>query len=342
MKASQGPAIVMMAFVLAALCGCGKQSTVALQGAQSSEDDGHASGAQSAEGSHGGRSPPGADQATFDTPEQAVATLVSALERDDAKELRRLLGPGTDDLLSSGDAVADRGARESFVERFREQHALAAGGPDDLVLQVGPDLWPLPVPLVRHDGRWYFDGAAGANELVLRRIGGNELRTIDVMRGFVAAQTEYAAHARDGAGAGVYARRFHSEPGKQDGLYWKVGPGEVPSPAGPMLAAAAAEGYSSAPTQGTPYHGYVYRMLFAQGPAANEGARGYLVDDELTNGFALLARPAVYGVSGVMTFMVNQDGVVWQRDLGSDTTRAADAIREFNPDASWTPIAPEG
>jgi hypothetical protein len=279
-------------------------------------------------------------QLSFDTPESAVSALVGALQRDDTKQLALLLGPGTDDLLSSGDAVADHNARQSFLERYRAQRALVAGGPNDLVLQVGPENWPLPIPLVRHGGRWQFDGAAGAQELVLRRIGANELRTIDVMRGFVDAQRDYAATSHDGAPAGTYAQKLRSQPGKQDGLYWQVNDDEQPSPAGPLLAAAAVEGYSA---QGAndPYHGYLYRMLFAQGPDAQGGAQDYLVNGRLVSGFGLIAWPVEYGTSGIMTFIVNQDGVVWQRDLGADTARFAKAMREVNPDAMWTPLAPE-
>lgn len=278
---------------------------------------------------------------SFETPDAAVAALVAALEADDADALQKLLGPGIEGLLSSGDQVADRSARAAFLKKFRQQYRFVAGGPDDLALQVGEDEWPLPIPLVRREGRWHFDGAAGAEELLLRRIGRNELHTIDVMRGFVAAQEEYAASGHDGAAPGIYAQRLRSEAGKHDGLYWEVGENEEPSPAGPMLAAAVAEGYGGGTDASKPYHGYVFRMLFAQGASANGGARSYKIDGKLTGGFALLATPAVYGVSGVMTFMVDQDGVVWQRDLGEDTARLAAAIDAFDPGPEWTPIAPE-
>jgi hypothetical protein len=279
--------------------------------------------------------------ASFSTPEEALTALVTALESNDKGELRRLLGPETDALLSSGDAVADSMAIQAFLARYRVKHQLVTGGPDDLVLQVGEDDWPLPIPLVRHDGRWHFDGAAGVDEVVMRRIGGNELRTIDVMEGFVAAQEDYAAEAHDGATAGVYAQKIRSDPGKHNGLYWEVAAGEPQSPAGPMLADAAAEGYTGGRGAAAPYHGYHYRMLASQGPEANGGARDYIVDGKLTGGFALLAWPATYGASGVMSFMINQDGVVWQRDLGDNTEEIAASIQQFNPDSTWTPIAPE-
>jgi hypothetical protein len=198
----------------------------------------------------------------------------------------------------------------------------------------------MPIPLVRTEGRWHFDGAAGALELLSRRIGANELRTINVMRGFVVAQTEYAATAHDGVAAGVYARKLRSDAGKRNGLYWEPGAGEPPSPAGPLLASATAEGYTPAGER-VPYHGYLFRLLLAQGPAADGGAHDYAENGRLTRGFGLLAWPVSYGQSGVMTFMVNQDGVVWQRDLGEDTTLLAERIRAFNPDAGWTPLPAE-
>ena len=288
----------------------------------------------------------GAQPPSFDTPEAAVDALVAAAEKHDVAELQRLLGPGTENLLESGDEVADRAEREGFLKRYRARHRLVVGGPDDFVLQVGEDDWPLPIPLVREGGKWRFDGAAGADELVLRRIGANELRTIDVMRGFVAAQQDYAAQGHDGATAGVFARRFRSTPGKQDGLFWQVSTGEPPSPAGPFLAAAAQEGYelegaNEKTGKRTPYRGYVYRMLLSQGPAANGGAREYLVDGKLKGGFAMLAIPENYRISGITSFIVNQDGVVWQRDLGENTAQFAQSIDKFDPDQSWTPIAPE-
>jgi hypothetical protein len=287
-----------------------------------------------------------AGQISFETPEAAVEALVAAAEKGDVEELERLLGPGTRELLSSGDEVADRAEREGFLKRYHARHRLVVGDSDVMVLQVGEDDWPLAIPLVRDQEKWRFDGVAGADELVLRRVGANELRTIDVMRGFVAAQEDYAAEGRDGAAAGAYARRFRSTPGKHDGLYWEVAEGETPSPAGPFLAAAADEGYALEgvnPDTGkrTPYHGYVYRMLMSQGPAASGGARQYLVNGRLTGGFAMLAIPQTYGVSGVTSFIVNQDGVVWQRDLGSDTAQIAATIQQFDPDDTWTPIAPE-
>jgi hypothetical protein len=279
---------------------------------------------------------------SFDTPEEAVAALIAAGEKEDTQALQSLLGPGTEDLLSSGDPVADKKAREAFLRRYRAHNELVAGSPNELVLLSGEDRWPLPIPLVRHGERWSWDGAAGARELVVRRIGANELHTIAVMHGFVAAERDYAASGHDGGAAGAYAQKLRSTQGKQDGLYWEVATGKAQSPAGPLLAAANAEGYAVKGGGGSPYHGYLYRILTSQGPDANGGARDYLLDGKLTGGFALLAYPAEYGSSGVTTFMVNQDGIVWQRDLGKDTATAAAAITQFDPDNSWTPLPPEG
>lgn len=278
---------------------------------------------------------------SFATPEDAVAALIAAGEREDTQALQSLLGPGTEELLSSGDPVQDRRAREAFTARYRAYHELDAGSPDELVLLVGEDRWPLPIPLVRRAGRWSWDGAAGARELILRRIGADELHTISVMKGFVAAQNDYASVGHDGGPPGVYAQKLRSGSGKQDGLYWEVPAGASPSPAGPLLAAATSEGYTVSGSLATPYHGYLFRMLTSQGTSANGGARDYLTNGKLTGGFALIGYPASYGASGVMTFIVNQDGVVWQRDLGKDTAAAATAITAFDPDQSWTPLAPE-
>lgn len=274
----------------------------------------------------------------FSTPERAVSALVSALEKNEVARIDRLLG--MQGLLSSGDEIADAAARERFLSRYRERNELVAGGPNDLVLQVGHDPWPMPIPLIRRHGSWSFDGPAGAEELLLRRIGRNELRALQVMRGYVDAQQEYASRSHDGIDAGIYAQRVNSTPGKQDGLYWPTITGEPPSPLGPLIAAAAAEGYASTNPAGT-YHGYHYRMLFAQGASAPGGARDYIVDGKLKDGFALLAYPEKHGVSGIMTLMVNHDGVVWQSDLGEQTTERAIAMRAFDPDDAWAPIPRE-
>lgn len=268
----------------------------------------------------------------FDTPEAAVTAFVGALEKGDVAALVGLLGPGTEPLFDSGDPVQDATDREGFLARYREKHALVAEGPASRVLVIGADAWPFPVPLVQRDGRWLLDGAAGADELVFRRIGRNELGAIAALRGFVDAQREYAAEGRDGDPPGIYAMKLLSDAGRQNGLYWPTAEGEPPSPVGEFVARAAAEGYRRG---GSEYHGYQYRMLFRQGRRAQGGAREYFKDGLLTEGFALLAWPSEYGVSGVMTFMVSQDGVVFQKDLGAETEARAAEITSFDPDAAW-------
>ena len=283
------------------------------------------------------------DQRAFASAEQAVSALVSALEKNDVAELGLLLGPGSEDILSSGDAVADASARADFLARYNAKHALVPEGDGAMVLQVGENDWPLPVPVVVRDGQWYLDGAAGAEEIVYRRIGRNELGAIAVCRGFVDAQLEYAAQGHDGNEPGLFAAKLLSEPGLQNGLYWPTAEGEPLSPAGPYVAEAAAEGYRAASGAGRrAYHGYYYRMLFAQGPNANGGAREYFVDGRLTQGVALIAWPADYGVSGVKSFMINHDGVVYEKDLGDDTGTVVESVQVFDPDSSWSIVAAEG
>jgi hypothetical protein len=208
-----------------------------------------------------------------------------------------------------------------------------------MVLVVGPDDWPFPIPVVQQDGKWRLDGAAGADELIYRRVGRNELGAIDVCRGFVAAEQEYASEGRDGDPAGIYALKLVSDEGMHNGLYWPTAEGEPESPAGPFVASAAEEGYRRGASR-TPYHGYYYRLLYKQGTNANGGAKEYFKDGVMTEGFALVAWPADYGSSGVQTFIVNQDGVVFQKDLGEDTANAVETLQSFDPDSSWTAIVP--
>lgn len=282
-----------------------------------------------------------ADDRTFKTPEEALGALVSALQKDDVAALQVLLGPGSEELLNSGDAVQDASDRAAFLAAYETRHSLNDDGADRKVLVTGEDEWPMPVPIVKRDGRWQFDGESGLDEMIYRRVGGNELGAIDVCRGFVNAQLEYASEGRDGDPAGIYALKLVSDEGLHNGLYWPTNEGDPPSPAGPFVAAAAAEGYRSAEgDERAPYHGYYYRMLYAQGENANGGARDYFKDGLLTEGFALVAWPADYGSSGVQTFICNQDGIVFQKDLGEDTATAVEAIQSFDPDSSWTAIVP--
>ena len=277
----------------------------------------------------------------FDTPEAAVKALVAALQKNDAARLTALLGTDSTELFDSGDAVQDAGDRAEFLAAYAAKSALEDDGTDRKTLVIGAQDWPMPIPIVKRDGKWVFDGEAGIDELIYRRVGANELGAIDVCRGFVSAQLEYASEGRDGDPPGIYALKLVSDDGLHNGLYWPTAEGEPESPAGPFVAAAAAEGYRRAEGEArNPYHGYYYRMLYAQGPNANGGARDYFKGGLLTEGFALVAWPADYGSSGVMTFIVNQDGVVFQKDLGEETATAVESIQVFDPDSSWTAIVP--
>ena len=281
--------------------------------------------------------PPG-NEPGFKTPEDAVGALVEALQANDMAALQALLGPGSEELLDSGDAVQDASDRAGFLAAYAAGHALIDDGPDRKVLEMGEVDWRMPIPIVKRDGRWQFDGEAGIDEMIYRRVGANELGAIDVCRGFVGAQLEYASEGRDGDPPGIYALKLISDEGLHNGLYWATEEGEPASPAGPFVAAAAEEGYRRVEGERRPYHGYYYRMLYAQGPNANGGAREYFKDGLLTEGFALVAWPAEYGSSGVQTFIVNQDGVVFQKDLGDDTATAVESIESFDPDSSWIAI----
>jgi hypothetical protein len=288
------------------------------------------------------RKPQQESAAGFDTPEEAVNAFVAAMEKYDLAQLKTLLGPGAEQLLKSSDEVQDAGDRAEFLAAYAAKKSLVDDGADRKILVVGEQDWPMPIPIVKRDGKWLFDGEAGINELIYRRVGANELGAIAVCRGFVDAQLEYASEGRDGDPAGIYALKLISDEGLHNGLYWPTAEDEPPSPAGPFVAAAAGEGYRKAEGDArTPYHGYYYRLLYAQGPNANGGARDYFKDGLLTEGFALVAWPADYGASGVMTFIVNQDGVVFQKDLGEETAAAVEAIQAFDPDGSWVAVTEE-
>jgi hypothetical protein len=276
------------------------------------------------------------DHASFDSADAAIKAFVEAVEKDDTAAMERLLGPGSEDLVSSGDALQDKSDRTEFVAAYRSSNRLVAEDDNAMTLVTGEKEWAFPVPVVKGDGGWYLDGAKGVDELVYRRVGANELGAIAVCRGFVEAQREYAAAGHDGDPAGIYALKLVSDEGMQNGLYWPTAEGEEPSPAGEFVASAAGEGYRAAAS--TPYHGYRYRLLYRQGENANGGPREYFKDGLLTEGFALVAWPAEYEASGVMTFIVNQDGVVFQKDLGEGTEAAVAAMATFDHDSSWTAV----
>jgi hypothetical protein len=274
------------------------------------------------------------EQKTFATPTEAVHALIAAVESGDQDAMLAIFGDDGKDLISSGDAVQDKNGREGFLKSYKTKHAIVTQDANTRVLEVGTKNWDMPIPIVQEGGKWHFDTAAGKQELLYRRIGNNELGAIAVCRGAIAAQTDYAAVGHDGLPAGLYAQKLRSDPGKQNGLYWETKEGEAPSPAGPFLAQAAEEGYQ----KGDPYHGYYYHGLKAQGAAVKGGAKSYLVDGQLKGGVALVAYPVQYKSSGVMTFLINQDGVVYQKDLGENTDDIAKAMTEYNPDSSWTKV----
>jgi len=237
--------------------------------------------------------------------------------------------------------VADHEGRQRFVKAYDTAHRIELQGAGTAAVVIGPENWPLPIPLVKSGERWHFDTAASAQKILDRRVGRNELNVIEVCRAYVAAQREYASVDRLGDGLHEYARHFESSPGKHDGLHWDSEAGAQESPLGPLVVKARAEGYGAeSGFHPAPYHGYFYRILTRQGPHAPGGARDYVVNGHMTGGFALLAIPARWGDSGIMTFIVNQDGIVFQKNLGPDTDSAARAIDEYDPDSSWT-VVPE-
>lgn len=278
-------------------------------------------------------------QQEFPTASAAVTALVAADKADDMKALSSILGPDSDQILSSGDPVADKNARDEFVRRYDEMHRLAYDDQGRVILYIGAGNWPVPIPLIKKDSGWVFDTAAGKDELLFRRIGRNELFTIRVLEDLADAQSEYASEAHDGGSEGVFAQKILSDAGKQNGLYWETAEGQPESPIGPLVAKATAAGYKrDSGDNPIPFHGYYYKILTRQGRNAPSGAKKYLVDGKMTNGFAFLAYPAEYRASGVMTFMINQDGVIVQKDLGPDTAKLANAISEYNPDKTWQEV----
>jgi len=276
-------------------------------------------------------------QKTFSTPEDAVVAMVDAARAGNTAELSAIFGPDGQTILSSGDPVMDQNSVQVFLTAYDERAQLSEED-GKRVLMIGNEEWPFPIPLIKDGASWRFDAVAGTEEVLFRRIGKNELSTIDVCRTFVQAQQDYAKKAHDGRAAGAHAQKFASTPGKQDGLYWKTGESEDPSPLGGFFARAEAEGYRRSEDKPVPFHGYYFRILTAQGKNAEGGARDYLKQGEMRGGFALIAVPAEYGNSGIMTFIVNQDGTVFQKDLGPDTAKLAAEIAAFDPDSTWNKI----
>jgi hypothetical protein len=279
-------------------------------------------------------------QKTFATPEDAVVALVDAAATANTNELRAIFGPDGDKIVQSGDPVMDHRNREVFLVAYGERGSLMEDGPARRILYIGNEDWPFPIPLVKEGSTWRFDTAAGAQEILARRIGRNELSTIKVCQVYVDAQNEYAAAPHDFQASGAYAQKFVSSFGKHDGLYWRSEGFENQSPLGEFAADAAAEGYRGTPGQPAagpvPFHGYLYRILTADGPADNR--RSYIVNGQMRKGFALIAYPAEYGVSGVMSFIVNQDDRVYEKDLGADTAAVAAKISRYDPADGWNQV----
>jgi hypothetical protein len=282
-------------------------------------------------------------QKTFTSPDKAVQTFVDSLRKADKTSIKAILGPAGDQLASSGDPVEDSRNRERFLAAYDEAKRLDRQGKNRAVLVIGNDAWPFPIPLVMKNKRWRFDTAAGKQEILNRWIGRNELETIQTCLAVMDAQQEYAMNGYAGKGKTVYAAKFMSDPGKKNGLYWETAEGEEPSPLGELVAEAKVEGYTGKKSgQGpSPYHGYLYRILTRQGTNATGGAYDYMVNGELVLGNALIAYPAQYGVSGVMTFITNHDGVVYQKDLGPKTGELAAKIDTFDPGTGWKKVDTE-
>jgi hypothetical protein len=279
-----------------------------------------------------------ARQKSFPTPEDGVQTLIEAAQKHDTTAMLAILGPEAKALVDTGDSVSDRATREHFVKSYEEAHTLVKSGDTKMVLQVGPDEWPFPIPLVKDNTGWRFDTKAGKEELLNRRIGRNELDVIQVCLAYVDAQREYYLRNPLNDSLLQYASKLISTQGKRDGLYWEAPADEPPSPLGSLVARARGEGYKGAGAKPVAYHGYYYKMLTGQGPDAPGGAYDYVVRGKMLGGFALVAYPAQYGASGIMTFIVNHDGVVYEKDLGPNTTATAQSMTKFNPDKTWKKV----
>ncbi len=274
---------------------------------------------------------------TFDTAEQAAEALIAAAEKYDVAALERVLGPNGHDIVITGEPARDREMAATFAAQARTKLRVA---PDPKIktratLIVGDEEWPFPAPIVKLGAKWSFDAKAGRHEILMRRVGRNELDAIQICRGYVEAQHEYALVKREGSGVNQYAQRIISTPGKQDGLFWKNADGTSGGPIGEEVGRAIEKGYS----QSDPFHGYYFKILKGQGPAAPLGQLDFVVKGAMIGGFALIAAPSQYRITGVKTFMVSHDGVVYEKDLGPNTLELAKKIELFNPDRTWTPVS---
>lgn len=277
-------------------------------------------------------------QQPFNTPEEATRALVKAAAADDTKSLVTILGPSGQDIISSGDAAADMATRQKFAAAYESKHQVTLENESKAIIVIGEQGHPFPIPLVRKEGQWRFDTASGRQEILYRRIGRNELDAIQICLAYVDAQLEYAEKDRTGSGTKTYAQYIASHPGRKDGLYWPSVQGEEPSPLGEFAANAASQGYRAGFGR-APYHGYYFKILTKQGAEAPGGELEYIVRGKMIGGFALVAYPAEYRNSGVMTFIVNHAGVVFQKDLGPDTAKLAERITKFNPNKTWQKVS---
>jgi hypothetical protein len=273
----------------------------------------------------------------FPSPDAAAEALVNAVKTDDTAALIEILGPSAKSIVTTRDTVADRNGRRTFAARCAEKVRLVPthGNQNVKTLLAGKDGWPLPIPIVQENGQWYFDTAQGKDEIVTRRIGQNELDAIELCRGFVEAEADYAEQNRTADNIPVYAQKMVSSPGQRDGLYWSSNGEADESPMGEIVARAIAEGYTN---KHEPYHGYYFKVLTGQGPHVSGGEMSYLDTGIMTKGFALIAWPAAYGQTGIMTFVVDKTGIVYQKDLGRKTPELAGAYAAYNPDPTWAPV----
>jgi len=279
-------------------------------------------------------------QKSFASPEEAVNALVDAVKADDKKEMLAILGSGGKELISSGDEVADKAGREKFLKAYDEMNKIEKASAGKMILHIGKDNWSLPIPVVEKSNKWVFDTKAGKEEILNRRIGRNELNVIEVLHAYVDAQCEYASKDRNGDGVAQFAPKIISTEGKHNGLYWQAKEGEEMSPLGPFVAQAASEGYAEKGkgVNLSPFHGYYYRILKGQGKNAAGGAYDYVVKGKMILGYALVAYPAQYGNSGIMSFIVNQAGVIYEKNLGKNTVNIAKALKKFDPDKTWQKV----
>ena len=275
-------------------------------------------------------------QKSYSSPEEAVNGLIAAVRANDTMAMLTILGQGGKEMISSGDAVADRSGREKFIKAYDEKNILQQGPEDKWVLSVGNDNWPMPIPIVKKEAKWLFDPQEGKQEILNRRIGRNELQVMNVLHAYVDAQHEYASKDCSGGGKVEFAQRLISTKDRHDGLYWEAKDGEDESPLGPLVAQAAEEGYSNADL--SPYHGYYFRILTGQGSNAEGGVYDYVVNGKMILGFALQAFPAEYKNSGVMTFIVNQEGIIYEKNLGKDSKQKSEAMKLFDPDQTWNMV----